>query len=158
MVYGAKDANYDQALADVICERISTGDNLTNIVKTEGMPCKPDIYRWLARNEPFRKQYNEALVLRLETKQDEFAQRIADTPDDKDALKKLEIWIKNEVFWLAKINPQKYGDNLTIKGDADNPIQINLAAALDARIAAARAAPVIEHEAALPVVDAITSE
>lgn len=61
------------------------------------------------------------------------------------------------IKWMAgKEKSKVYGDNLTLKGDKENPLTLNLAAVLDQRISNYQ--KTIEHEPALPIVDISSTE
>jgi hypothetical protein len=152
---------YSPEIADKVCAAIACGDSVEKICQAVDMPGERTVYEWLIRYPEFLIKYDLAKEKQMEI----FANQIIDLADkcspNNDAAAKAKLQIEARKWVMGKLKPKKYGDNMTIKGDADNPIQLTLATALDARIAAARAAPTIEHEAsstALPVIDAITED
>jgi hypothetical protein len=120
--------DYNQQIADDICERISDGESLRAICKSEKMPNKATVFRWLAKNEEFSDQYARAREEQAESFADEITS-IADEMPDLDPLydadgKLIEMrihgayvqWQKNRVDarkWVAsKLKPKKYGDKI----------------------------------------------
>lgn len=117
---------YTEELAEQICEAISEGMSLREIVKLPGMPDRVTVYRWLAGNREFCNQYARAREEQADLLADEIIQ-IADTPmigervtvgkdgvttvqEDMTAHRRLQIDVRK---WKAsKLAPKKYGDSL----------------------------------------------
>lgn len=110
------------------------GDSLTAICKTEGMPNKTTVLRWLTRFEDFRTQYakaremsQDALAEQYFEILDEHPPRKADGSIDAAAV----TWAKNRAdarkWYLSKIAPKRYGDKLetTLLGADGGPIDVN---------------------------------
>ena len=114
--------SYNEKIANEICERISAGESLTKILKTENFPAIPTVYRWLDANEDFQKQYTRA----RERQADSFVDLLPDIADDATndtftdsrgnvqvdaevvARSKLRIETRK---WLAmKYRPRTYGE------------------------------------------------
>ena len=57
---------FSQELADAIFAQIGEGRGLSDICRDEGMPNRTTIYRWLAEDEAFRRQYAVACEMRAE--------------------------------------------------------------------------------------------
>ena len=133
-------------MVDKVCEAIATGQSVNELSKTNNFPDHSTIYKWLAKYPDFAEKYERAREKQAEI----YANQIIDIADncrpDSDSAAKAKLQVEARKWIIAKLLPKKYGDKVTLQGDKDNPIQISLAAALDQRIAAARAAPVIEHE------------
>ncbi len=150
---------YSPEIAAKICELLAQGEFVQDVAKLDGMPTVQAIWSWSWKHPEFYEALDKAREFGAHAMNYKLMEKIQDVKMDKDEIARLKILVDQWRWFIGKINQRKYGDNMTIKGDADNPIQLTLATALDARIAAARAAPVIEHEsssAALPVIDAIT--
>src|SRR4029077_17916316 len=48
---------YDVGIADTICERLVDGESLRAICADPAMPARATVFRWLARNQEFRRSY-----------------------------------------------------------------------------------------------------
>jgi hypothetical protein len=104
---------FDQAVADVICERLAIGESLRTICgaeRAEGLPGQTTVYRWLAENEDFAKQYART----RESQGDTYADRAVDealTATDA-AIGRLRM---DALKWAAsKLAPKKYGDKVEL--------------------------------------------
>lgn len=98
------------------------------------MPAEGTIYTWLMREPEFEEIYNKAKEKQMEV----FAAQIIDLADncpaDADHVAKVKLQVHARQWLMGKLKPKKYGDNLTLKGDKDNPLVLNIASALDAAI------------------------
>ena len=55
--------------------------------------------------------------------------------------------ISSNLQWMAsKLKPKRYGDAMTLKGDKENPIELNLAVRLDKALQRANEPATIEHD------------
>lgn len=134
-------SEFCQKIADIICERISDGESLRSICKTESMPAKGTVFRWLAQHKDFQDQYARAREEQADTYADEITQIADETPEldpllDSDGnLIEMRIhsayvqWQKNRVDarkWVAsKLKPKKYGEKITqeVTGANGGPIE-----------------------------------
>lgn len=142
---------YTPELGDKICEQIVNGDSLRTICKPDAMPSVVTFFAWLRTFPDFLKQYEAAKMEQAEGMSEDMID-IADNANN-DWMEKFDKegvsigWMLNGEHvqrsrlridtrkWLAsKLKPKKYGDSTTIKGDAENPLQINLAERLDKAI------------------------
>lgn len=139
-------SSFTQEIADMICSRLMEGESLNSICKDEGFPAKGTVCRWLATNESFQDQYARA----REFQADALADEIIDIADDSsndwmerndpdnpgwqlngDHVQRSKLRMEARKWVAAKLKPKKYGDSTTIKGDKDNPIELNLANRLE---------------------------
>lgn len=111
------------------------------------MPAKSTIYGWLIDYPDFLNQYDIAKEKQMEVFGDAIIDIARSCPANVDAVAKAKLLIHTIQWTMGKIKPKKYGDSTTIKGDKDNPLTINVAAALDAAIAARDKGMIIEHQA-----------
>lgn len=97
-----KPSTFTEALADEICQRLSTGEPLTDICRSEGMPAVRTVSDWKKAHDAFATAFAEA-------RQDGYdaiaadALRIADTPCE-GVVEKLEM--------VDVPNPEKPGEVL----------------------------------------------
>lgn len=146
---------YTPELGDKVLSRISAGELLFKICEEQEMPAKSTVYLWSFSNKEFGEKFRAALVQRAENWGEGIMEDIIACPERPEALAKAKLLVDTKKWIMGKLL-KTYADKVTVQGDKDNPIQLTLATALDARIAAAKAAPMIEHEAAssgLPVID-----
>ena len=142
---------YKPEIVGKICELVATGSNLNQIENLDGMPDAATVYLWLVRYPEFKERYEAARLARLETYEDEQERKILATKPDMAELKKLEIWLKKQWLFMEKLNPKKYGQSSTIRGDKDSPLTVNIAAALDHAIAQHATMKTIEHSPSIPM-------
>lgn len=130
---------YDPAIVDQIIERLSNGEPLREICRSEGMPAWRTVYDWLRANEEFSTRFAQA----RELGEDAIAQECLDIADNarNDWMErqgsKSEGWVLNgehvqrsklrietRLKLLAKWNPKKYGEKVDLNhgGQKDNPI------------------------------------
>jgi len=135
-------SSFTQHIADVICTRIAEGESLREIVKTEGMPDRVTVYRWLLDNESFCNQYTRAREEQADTLADEIL-AISDESPEVDYIKDkhgnvIDIKIDSGYVayqrqridarkWVAaKLKPKKYSENIKLSGDAENPVEVGV--------------------------------
>lgn len=138
---------HDKAIFGTICERISNGESLREICRSEGMPDKSTVLRWLASDETIRDQYAHARELQA----DHFADEILEISDDgsndwmlrkqgdddvevvnHEHISRSKLRVDSRKWLMSKVAPKKYGDRIdsTVKHDVADPL-----AALMERIA-----------------------
>lgn len=120
-------ASFDQKIADEICERLSQGESLRSICRSEGYPHEATVRTWARERDDFSTQYARARELQMHA----LAEEIVEISDDGT-----NDWMKsndpdNEGYalnhehvqrsklrldarkWLAsKILPKVYGDKV----------------------------------------------
>lgn len=109
-------SSYTEAIADAILERIASGESLTAICATEGMPHISTVFRWLADPErsAFRDSYARAREVQGDTKFDQvgdMAHMAVRGQVDPQAAK---VFIDAIKWQAAKLAPKKYGDKLDL--------------------------------------------
>lgn len=112
-------SDYTPELAEEICGRLATGESLSAICREEGMPAKPAVLRWLAREEEFRTHYGRAKEMATEAVAEEYFDILDEMPPAKpdgsfDAA--AVAWAKNRAdgrkWYLGQIAPKKYGSRI----------------------------------------------
>lgn len=115
---------FDQAIADEICDKIASGKSLRTICggeRDDFIPGQTTVYRWLRENADFAKQYALARELQAETLVDEIIE-IADSPNttvDKDGAPVVRdpardrLRIDARKWFASKVVPKKYGDKVS---------------------------------------------
>ena len=120
-------SSFTKETADIICERISNGESLREICRSDDMPSKTTVMRWLGSNEAFRDQYARA----REAQADHFADEILEIADDgtndwmtrgvgEDAttvpdhehISRSKLRVDARKWLMSKMAPKKYGDRV----------------------------------------------
>lgn len=113
---------FNEAVADAICERLADGESLRSICRDDEMPAKSTVFKWLGLIPAFADQYARA----RETQADSLADDIVDIADDK-ALEPNDKRVRIDARkWLAgKLRPRAYGDKVAVVGGdkTDAPIR-----------------------------------
>jgi hypothetical protein len=127
---GGRPSEFSQEIADAICERLIDGESLRSICKSDEMPSKSTVIRWLAddRYERFRVQYAHAREAQAET----FVDEICDIADDGsndwmvrnnpnnpgwvengEAISRSKLRVDTRKWAASKMAPKKYGEKIT---------------------------------------------
>lgn len=123
-------SSFTQEIADTICERIATGESLRRICDDADMPSQPAVFRWIAANEEFRKQYALAREAQADALFDESLD-IADNgrndwmerhgEDDAgwqangEHIQRSKLRIETRRWMAGKLRPKVYGDKQTVE-------------------------------------------
>lgn len=138
-------STYSQEVADAICQRLMDGESLRTICKSDDMPGKSTVFRWLAENEAFRDQYAHA----REEQADLYAEQIVEIADeevtmvkrskhqpgasddgdcgevevvfDPTAVARNRLRVDARKWYASKLAPKKYGEKVQIGGADDLP-------------------------------------
>ena len=119
---------YTPELAEIICEKLVSGQSLRKICRSRGMPAISAVMRWLIRHPEFEEQYARAREAQADTLADEIL-HIADTPKvgiktktvagvvettKGDMLEHRRLQVEARKWIAAKLKPKKYGDRLSL--------------------------------------------
>ncbi len=124
---GGRPTDYSQETADLICERLVSGESLRAICRDDEMPAISTVFRWLGLHPEFSEQYARAREEQAEALADEIV-AIADKDSDGDdsavlaARDRLRVDARK---WVAsKLKPKKYGDRQVLAGDPEAPVVV----------------------------------
>ncbi len=117
---------YTPELAERLLGFIAVGDSVRQACDRDGMPDKATFFRWLAHEGPeydhLRVQYEKAKEMRAEAR----FERLRDIGERVEAGKldpqAARVAADIEKWCLGRERPMKYGESVTLKGDAKNPI------------------------------------
>lgn len=123
---------FDQAIADQICERIATSTrSLRTICADEEMPSVATILKWLSLYPSFTAQYATAKELQIEALMDETLDIADDGTNDYmqrqnydgaeigwhvngEAMARSRLRIDTRKWMAAHLKPKKYGDAIKV--------------------------------------------
>jgi hypothetical protein len=130
-------SKWTQEIEDEICARLSRGEPLRAICRTEGFPEWVTVYNWMERSE--------ALSLRVARAREHGVEAIAqdtlamiDAPPqvvvDNNGVSRIDPayvqWTKlrteQRMKLLACWSPNRYGNRVQVAGDKENPLQVNI--------------------------------
>lgn len=132
-------SSYTKEIGDRICEEIAGGKSLREICKAKDVPSANSVYRWLEKDELFRKQYARAREQQAETIFDEMLDIADEASNDwmvrndggneayqvnGEAIQRSRLRIDARKWVLGKLKPKKYADKVIHSGDEDAPLQI----------------------------------
>ena len=148
----ASRSTYTKQMADVICIRLSEGESLKEIVRSEGMPDRATVYRWLLEQPQFCDMYTRAREEQADTLADEIIAIADESPEINEIRDKhgdvVDVKIDSGYVayqkqriearkWTAmKLKPKKYGDKLELAGDPNNPMKVEIQSEADTYLAA----------------------
>lgn len=130
-------ADYNQEIADLICERLADGESLRQICADDGMPNRATVFRWLGIYKEFSDQYARAREEQAEALADEIV-AIADdkTGDlrfdaegneipDKEFIARSRLRVDARKWVASKLKPKKYGDKISqeVSGPDGAPVE-----------------------------------
>ncbi len=111
--------DYTPELAAEICGRVGAGESVKSICAEEGMPVQSAIYRWLTLHPEFKEMYTLAKADSV----DALVDQALDIADDLEGeVQRDRLRVEARKWFAAKIAPRKYGDAMTLKGDAEAPL------------------------------------
>lgn len=119
---------YSDELADDICNRISCGETLTKIVKMDGYPAMPTVFRWLNEKDDFREKYTRARADQADYSADFMVDIGVELYEGKLASDAARVIVDIHKWTAARRAPKKYGDRLdlnqtgTFKTVTDKPL------------------------------------
>jgi len=130
-------SKWTQEIEDDICARLSRGEPLRAICRTEGYPEWNTVYAWMERREGFSERVALARENGVEAiAQDTLAMIDAEPRYIEDAKGGTRIdagyvqWLKlrteQRMKLLACWSPNRYGNRVQVAGDKDNPLQVNI--------------------------------
>lgn len=151
--------DYKPETAALICERLTEGESLRTICKSDDMPAASTVFRWLTLHPEFSEQYARA----REVQGDALFDDILDIADDGrndwmavnaeddvgwrangEHIQRSRLRVDARKWMASKLAPKKYGDRVTteLTGKDGGAIEVEDKSAYDVarRIAFALAA------------------
>lgn len=134
-----KPSKYTKEIAQSICEQLSEGIPLREICRQDGMPAWRTVYDWMYKDDDLSTAIAHARDLGYDNLAEQCL-HIADnimiggiktidneggiTVKYEDMLGHRKLQIETRLKLLAKFNPKKYGDKLSVGGDPENPLEM----------------------------------
>jgi hypothetical protein len=119
-------SDYSAEIAETICGRLVDGESLRAICADPAMPARATVFRWLARNQEFRRSYAlarqchaedfafETLAIANDSSRDYVKTTGVDGKVtwvfDKENFARQRLRIKARKMILARMAPRKYGN------------------------------------------------
>lgn len=137
-------SKYTEEISKEICALVADGVNLRRVCRMEGMPSWRTVYDWVVAHPDFATRLAHARDIGYDAIAEE-ALEIANTPllgfkkvyssggdKDEDSMTVTEddmlghrkLQIETRLKLLAVWNPKKYGNKVSVGGDAENPIKV----------------------------------
>ena len=122
-------SKYNAKITNEICERMIAGESLNQICRSDGMPDKSTVFRWLEAHEPFRDNYARAREMLVDSFADEIleisddgsndwaARESGDDEEDSggmfinhEHINRSRLRVDTRKWLMSKLLPKKYGD------------------------------------------------
>lgn len=100
------------SIREEILERLSDGENLTDICNTDGYPSRKTVCNWIGLDEAYRESYIRARELGCDARADALKRTALD--DSLDPLTR-KLVIETERWLLARQAPNRYGDRTALQ-------------------------------------------
>lgn len=113
-------------IMEVICDRIAQGETLSHILKTEGMPYKMQMFRWMQEDKELSDSYSRARKERAESLVDEIAEIRESVKTGKLDAQAGKTVINSLQWQASKENAKLYGDKVEIESKSENTFTIQL--------------------------------
>lgn len=117
-------SEFTQETADLICARIIGGDSLRSICAEPAMPGEKTVYQWLAKDSVFAQQYTRAREAQMEVMATEILEISDERATDPTQVQRNRLRVDTRKWLMGKLQPKKYGEKVTLAGDAVEPLRI----------------------------------
>lgn len=119
MAKPGKPSTYTPEIVALICERLASGESLTDICAAPGegtgIPHIRTVFTWLAKYPEFQVQYAAAREAQMEPMLEE----ILSIPDTEPDVNRARLKVDARKWAMAHLAPKKYGDKLDLGGKVD---------------------------------------
>lgn len=128
---GIPSTHFTQDKANAICDRLAMGESLRSICRSDDMPAKIVVLRWLRDRPEFRTQYEQARDDQADSLFDEVIDIAEDGTNDwmqrqnfdgaevgwhlnGEAVARSRLRIDARKWMAGKLRPKKYGDKFEV--------------------------------------------
>ena len=126
--------DYSLELAELICERVAGGEGLVKICKSDDMPHRATVMRWIFKHKEFSDRYAQA----RESQADYYFEEMLEIADgdegdmllDKDGnptgkvnhenINRSRLRVDTRKWIVARLAPKKYGDRIEFDAQDNN--------------------------------------
>lgn len=110
--------NWPSEVWDEILDRLSKGETLTGICRTEGFPCRKTVHKVKNENAEFGLQFARAKDLGFDAIAEDSLKIVDDANPESVQVAKLRA--EHRLKLLAKWDPKRYGDKVTTEHTGAN--------------------------------------
>lgn len=116
-------SSYTNELAQEICDRLIDGESMRSICKSDDMPNRATVLRWMEADPGFAAKCARARELQADAIFEDL-QEIADHGNPED-VQRAKLRVSTMQWRAAKLAPKKYGDKVAMEhtGKDGGPIQ-----------------------------------
>ena len=142
-------SSYSKKIANLICQRLASGESLVKICASKGMPSVPTVMSWLWKESKFQEDFLNNYTRAREQQAEILADQIISIADDdsadvifvegkdgsgktafprlnKEFVQRSHLRVESRKWVASKLLPKKYGDKLALSGDKEAPITIEV--------------------------------
>lgn len=131
---------YDPEIAAQICERITRGETLRGICRSDPkLPAPSTFLAWVEKDESLRERYARARSFGIDAIAEEIVEIADDSANDyietedgpklnSEHVQRSRLRVDARKWLLSKLRPDKYGEasSLTVQGPNGGPVQSKL--------------------------------
>lgn len=114
--YRSRPRDFDPALAEQICDRVSNGESLSVICRDRDLPLPATFLRWVKQDSILAAQFQEAQQFRL----DVLAEEMLVVSDEVEDARKSRVQVDARKFLTERLAPEKYGQRSHLAMSADS--------------------------------------
>ena len=135
---GGRPTTYNEDIAAKICARMSEGESLRSVCRSDGFPVLSTVFLWIGKYPEFSEQYKLAMASRADAMFEDMIEIADDGRNDfmeteqgekfnSEHVQRSRLRLDTRKWMLSKMLPKKYGDKITdeVIGN-ENDITINV--------------------------------
>lgn len=124
-----------QEIMDTICQGVAVGKSARAMCVICNIS-QPSLWKWLAEDEQFSKQYarakeecadfiaEEIIEIADEGKNDTYTDEKGNVCTNQDVIARSRLRVDARKWYASKLAPKKYGEKTTLAGDPENPLAL----------------------------------
>ncbi|MES3041814.1 MAG: terminase small subunit protein [Pseudomonadota bacterium] len=124
-----------QEIMDTICQGVSVGKSARAMCVICNIS-QPSLWKWLAEDESFSKQYarakeecadfiaEEILEIADDGKNDTYTDDKGNVCTNQDVIARSRLRVDARKWYASKLAPKKYGEKTTLAGDPESPLAV----------------------------------
>ena len=120
-------SSYTDAKAELICERIASGETLVAVCRDADMPTERTVYNWLDKNENFFRDYERARERQAErwaAEIVELADSVLGERDSSPAVHAARLAVDARKWVVSRLLPKKYGDRVGVESSGNITVRV----------------------------------